>query len=195
MIKSALIGAALVAFASPAVAATTITFNDIAVSPSNAIVSSAVSSGFTFTGAHFHIIDASVNFAPTAGGTFSLNQADIAELFLAGNGFGTVTFTGTVSGGGSLTKTFTLDGIRDGLGGVPDFQTALFTGWNNLTTVNITGNLVTGAPGDWSIDNILVNATPGAVPEPATWGLMLAGFGIVGGAMRRRQHILVSRIA
>ncbi len=30
------------------------------------------------------------------------------------------------------------------------------------------------------------------VPEPATWGLMLAGFGIVGGAMRRRQRTSVS---
>ena len=26
-----------------------------------------------------------------------------------------------------------------------------------------------------------------AVPEPATWGLMIAGFGLVGGAMRRRR--------
>lgn len=28
--------------------------------------------------------------------------------------------------------------------------------------------------------------TPGAVPEPATWGMMLLGFGLVGSAMRRR---------
>ena len=33
---------------------------------------------------------------------------------------------------------------------------------------------------------------PGAVPEPATWAMMLAGFGIVGGAMRRRQRVSVS---
>jgi hypothetical protein len=26
------------------------------------------------------------------------------------------------------------------------------------------------------------------VPEPAAWALMLAGFGLVGGAMRRRQR-------
>jgi hypothetical protein len=37
-----------------------------------------------------------------------------------------------------------------------------------------------------------VDAIGGAVPEPATWGLMLAGFGIVGGAMRRRQRTSVS---
>ena len=27
----------------------------------------------------------------------------------------------------------------------------------------------------------------GAVPEPATWAMMIAGFGLVGGAMRRRK--------
>jgi hypothetical protein len=28
------------------------------------------------------------------------------------------------------------------------------------------------------------------VPEPAAWGMMIAGFGIVGGTMRRRKHIV-----
>ena len=28
----------------------------------------------------------------------------------------------------------------------------------------------------------------GAVPEPATWGMMILGFGVVGGAMRRRRR-------
>lgn len=27
-----------------------------------------------------------------------------------------------------------------------------------------------------------------AVPEPATWAMMIGGFGLVGGAMRRRRH-------
>ncbi len=31
-----------------------------------------------------------------------------------------------------------------------------------------------------------------AIPEPATWGLMLAGFAAVGFAMRRRQNVRVS---
>lgn len=32
----------------------------------------------------------------------------------------------------------------------------------------------------------LAPATPGGVPEPATWGLILLGFGLIGAAMRRR---------
>ena len=36
------------------------------------------------------------------------------------------------------------------------------------------------------------NVVTGAVPEPGTWAMMLAGFGIVGGAMRRRQRTSIS---
>jgi hypothetical protein len=32
---------------------------------------------------------------------------------------------------------------------------------------------------------------PGPVPEPATWAMMVGGFGLVGGAMRRRQRTLM----
>lgn len=47
-----------------------------------------------------------------------------------------------------------------------------------------------------SFDNIRFDVRPmavvGGVPEPATWGMMLAGFGIVGGAMRRRHQNLAA---
>ena len=34
-----------------------------------------------------------------------------------------------------------------------------------------------------------VSRAVGAVPEPATWGMMLIGFGLIGGAMRRRTKV------
>jgi hypothetical protein len=37
----------------------------------------------------------------------------------------------------------------------------------------------------FEIDNLAVKA--GAVPEPATWALLIAGFGLVGSAMRRQR--------
>ena len=33
----------------------------------------------------------------------------------------------------------------------------------------------------------LFASTPGAVPEPSTWAMMIGGFGLIGGAMRRRR--------
>ncbi|RYY35001.1 MAG: PEP-CTERM sorting domain-containing protein [Sphingomonadales bacterium] len=37
-----------------------------------------------------------------------------------------------------------------------------------------------------AIDNINFTQVTGAVPEPASWALMIGGFGIAGGALRRR---------
>jgi hypothetical protein len=46
----------------------------------------------------------------------------------------------------------------------------------------------------WGLDNFRVtatNATTGGVPEPATWAMMLVGFGAVGGALRSRRKATV----
>ena len=39
----------------------------------------------------------------------------------------------------------------------------------------------------------VADASPmaGAVPEPATWAMMMLGFGLIGGAMRRRRRVTV----
>ncbi len=44
----------------------------------------------------------------------------------------------------------------------------------NVTFTSASGTFLTGG------------ATPGGVPEPASWAMLLAGFGLVGSAMRRR---------
>lgn len=65
------------------------------------------------------------------------------------------------------------------------------TSSNGIGGFSFTG----AASGNTSIDNIAVtfgNAVGNAVPEPATWGMMILGFGTAGMAMRRRRKVSVS---
>ena len=61
-------------------------------------------------------------------------------------------------------------------------------------TLTVSGTVV-GSSGGGSFGGN-VNVSPvGAVPEPATWAMMLLGFGAVGFAMRRRQRPALAQIA
>jgi hypothetical protein len=103
-------------------------------------------------------------------------------------------FSGTPSASASFSV--------DGLAGVVTHSTGStsnldwrpysgsFVAAGSSTTLNFT-NLTGGANEGIFLDAVSVNA----VPEPATWAMMLVGFGLVGGAMRsakRRQKLIVS---
>ncbi len=57
---------------------------------------------------------------------------------------------------------------------------------------------VSGAPNNprssrWAFDVLNVEvATQGDVPEPASWAMLIAGFGLTGAAMRRRRQVAVA---
>lgn len=40
--------------------------------------------------------------------------------------------------------------------------------------------------------NLYINTLPPSVPEPATWAMMIAGFGLIGSAMRRRDRATIA---
>lgn len=37
------------------------------------------------------------------------------------------------------------------------------------------------------LDNVRISIDPAPIPEPASWGLMIAGFGLAGVALRHRR--------
>ena len=68
----------------------------------------------------------------------------------------------------------------------------VYSHYSVTSTNGIGGFSFTGAAsGNTSIDNL--NATVGArVPEPASWALMVTGFGLVGVAARRRKAVVAA---
>lgn len=189
MLKQVLSAAAGLIACSQADAAT-ITFSGLA--NGNPAVTSYSEAGFTFT-----------TIAGTFNGT-SGNGAPAPSVFTTNNGIadvtgGSFTFSSFQGGNGSFnnTPTFTVTGFLAGNqlytvtytgGGAGSFPT--FTNGNSTVVVDRVRFAVNGTSAN--LDNIVVNAVP-AVPEPATWFVMLVGFGVTGIAMRRKNT--VTRVA
>lgn len=87
----------------------------------------------------------------------------------------------------SWTSLFDPNGYGDGstYGAIPTPQLS-FTG-NSLHIGFVAEG---GAPPEFTFNpggTAVFSYASGSVPEPASWALMLGGFGLVGGAMRRRK--------
>lgn len=92
------------------------------------------------------------------------------------------TYTGpTIRASGGPFPALDFDGLgaRSTLGGL------VFDAFYTLTTKNNPNNVPGGAGTPiYTLGSVSV---PAAIPEPATWGLLLGGFGLTGFAMRRRR--------
>ena len=120
-----------------------------------------------------------------------------------------------VLGGGTATFALPTSAFRFSflLGSLDTYNT-LRLDFNDSSFVNLTGSQITnglGSNGYVTFDDSLtgkkvVSATfgssqnsfefdnlgIGAVPEPTTWALLILGFGVIGGAMRRRARTNVA---
>lgn len=63
------------------------------------------------------------------------------------------------------------------------FTTTLVASTNQTTL----GFIFYNEPGFWLLDNVSVDS--GIVPEPATWAMFIAGFGLIGLVARRRRAL------
>jgi hypothetical protein len=97
---------------------------------------------------------------------------DLTKVNAIGNVFD---FAGTLSGD-------TLIGIHKGNGGRNGFAGTAFFRLDDLNGLDSVTLNLGGAS-----SAVVYNPGPGAVPEPASWAMLLVGFGGVGFAMRRRN--------
>lgn len=99
--------------------------------------------------------------------------------------FGGSVQTASVGFGTFLAATLNIGGSPQGFTQFagPD----LFTLVNSRPVFNVgTFNLTSIVSGN---STLKISAATAAVPEPATWAMMVAGFGIVGFSMRRRSNL------
>ena len=122
------------------------------------------------------------NFTTPTG--FNLASADISSVLVGTNGATDINFTSVMLNGQNFNILST---------GTQEFRNllnqALIAGGANVLTVNGTVGQANGtAPANASFaGNLSFAAQAAAVPEPATWGLMVLGFGMIGSAARSRK--------
>jgi hypothetical protein len=130
----------------------------------------------------------------TADSTLSQAAFLASSLTIAGDAYSTFyRITTTYTSPGPVTETFShddgasvyVDGVQ--LPGTTSGETSVVTesvllagGTHNLQLFYVSGN---GTP------SVLNFSSPGGVPEPASWALMIMGFGGVGAVMRRRNTV------
>ena len=118
------------------------------------------------------------SFSPASAFSFVLGSLDVYNsltLFFTDG-------TSTLLTGGAIVGSPTLFDS----GSQTDAQT------NGVVTYTATGARISGATFASTGNSFEFDNLAAAVPEPAMWGMMILGFGLVGGALRRRSTAKVS---
>ena len=127
---------------------------------------------------------------------------------LSSNGGVFITYTAPVSGAFSLNSTVSIQDINpSGIAAIFRLQSgaapASFFGGASLTMPGQTYNYATTGflsagdvlsvvilrDGSYNNDSTGVNFAVSQVPEPASWAMLIAGFGLTGAVMRRRRAV------
>jgi hypothetical protein len=87
----------------------------------------------------------------------------------------------------SIGTTFTAGSIADGW---QQFSASWNSGAATTADISLVNQNTAFSGNDFALDDISLSVTApgGGVPEPASWALMIAGFGLAGATLRRRQR-------
>lgn len=170
LLPLAAVATALVAIAAPAQAVETIVISGPSgtFGNDNVICSGGVAS-CSFTNTFSFLTPAGFNQVNGTLSTSALggSNIDFSSALLNGSAF-SLSPTGTFEFGSLATL-------------------GLIAGANNVLTVSGTNT------GNSAFSGTLTFAQTSAVPEPATWGMMLLGFGAVGASLRRRRRTFLAQ--
>jgi hypothetical protein len=142
---------------------------------------SAAIYAFDLTGAKTASFNIDTATAPTSSSSSFIGD-QISYNAVTGT-FGGTTQTATIGFGTFLAAQLNIGGTTLGFtqyGGPDLFSLVSGAPVFNLGSFNLSS--ITSGPA-----TITIRAVSGAVPEPATWAMMLVGFGAIGFSMRRRN--------
>jgi hypothetical protein len=129
-------------------------------------------------------------FTFSIAGSPGSTNAQVGTILL--NGIQNINFTSITLDGNPFTLTSAVGAAEQwaccGVGGLS--SVLLGVGTHNIT---LTGNLLGAAAGSYS-GTLNIQTVP-AVPEPATWAMMLLGFGATGLMIRRRRRPALAQLA
>jgi hypothetical protein len=133
-----------------------------------------------------------------AGATLATHPSNGLDAFAAFRAATTSTYSYSITLQSIGTDTTNGVGVRyfdsNGLGArsVISYPGSItFTGTTALAAGQQLGAII-DANGFYGGDTTALTFSVGVVPEPAQWALMIGGFGVVGGAMRRRRTLVVA---
>jgi CHRD domain/PEP-CTERM motif len=181
-----LIAAAVAAVAMPAQAATLFATTLSSANETTPNTSTATGSGTLLLSTSQNSIDVVLSWAGLTGPATGGHVHCCA--FQGANGPVAIDFGPSSVATGSLTRTYDLTLLTTYTGG---FVTA-----NGGTAASARAAFVAGLLGGKAYYNVHTATNPGgeirgqlvgAVPEAATWGMMIVGLGMVGGALRSRR--------
>ena len=111
------------------------------------------------------------------------------DTYGGGNSSPVLTFSVSLDGG-PTNDLATLSIPLNPAGQWYGLSTLFNSGAATTATLSLVNANTEPAGNDFALDDVFLGTQSSVVPEPATWAMMLLGFGAIGLTSRRRKHVL-----